>query len=88
MVLVHGTALTVDAQDSVAQAIAVRDGRIVAVGTDAQVMKLAGAKTRVDRSAWAGGDAGNDRHAQPLRGGGAEDLLSIGWTMRLASRKL
>ncbi|MFZ0289257.1 MAG: amidohydrolase [Candidatus Sulfotelmatobacter sp.] len=47
MVLVHGTVLTVDAKDSVAQAIAVREGRIVAVGTDAQVMKLAGAKTCV-----------------------------------------
>ena len=47
MVLVHGTVLTVDAKDSVAQAIAVRDGSIVAVGTDAQVMKLVGAKTCV-----------------------------------------
>jgi predicted amidohydrolase YtcJ len=47
MVLVHGTVLTVDAGDSVVQAIAVRDGRIVAAGSDAEVMKLAGARTRI-----------------------------------------
>src|SRR5258708_18311924 len=40
MVLVHGTVLTVDSKDSVAQAIAIRSGGIIAVGTDAQIMKL------------------------------------------------
>ncbi len=46
-VLIHGTILTVDAKDSVAQALAIRDGGIIAVGTDAQVMKLAGKATRI-----------------------------------------
>jgi predicted amidohydrolase YtcJ len=46
-VLVHGTVLTVDAKDSVAQALAVRGGRIVAVGADDAVMRLIGPGTRV-----------------------------------------
>jgi predicted amidohydrolase YtcJ len=47
MVLIHGTVLTVDAKDTVAQALAIRRGGIVAVGTDAQIMKLAGKTTRI-----------------------------------------
>jgi len=48
-VLVNGKVLTVDAQDSVAEAIAIRDGRIVAVGTTADIESLAGPGTdRID----------------------------------------
>jgi predicted amidohydrolase YtcJ len=39
--------VTVDAKFSTARAAAIRDGRFVAVGSDAEVMKLAGSKTRV-----------------------------------------
>jgi hypothetical protein len=39
--------LTVDAADSVAEAIAVRDGRIIAIGRDEVVSRLAGPQTRV-----------------------------------------
>jgi predicted amidohydrolase YtcJ len=42
LVLIHGHILTVDANDSVAQAIAVRHGVIVKVGTDAEVLHFAG----------------------------------------------
>jgi len=42
MVLIHGHIITVDAKDSVAQAIAVRHGVIVKVGTDAEVLEFAG----------------------------------------------
>jgi predicted amidohydrolase YtcJ len=42
LVLIHGHILTVDSQDSVAQAIAIRHGIIVKVGTDAEVLKFAG----------------------------------------------
>ena len=38
LVLIHGHILTVDAKDSVAQAIAIRGGAIVKVGTDAEVL--------------------------------------------------
>ena len=47
LVLRHGVVLTVDAKDSVAQAIAVRDGRIVAVGTDSDMTRLIGPGTKV-----------------------------------------
>ena len=39
--------LTVDAKFSVAQAVAVRDGKVAAVGSDADVLRLKGPKTRV-----------------------------------------
>jgi predicted amidohydrolase YtcJ len=42
LVLIHGHILTVDANDSVAQAVAVRHGVIVKVGTDAEVLQFAG----------------------------------------------
>src|SRR5262249_28721079 len=42
LVLIHGRILTVDANDSVAQAIAVRHGVIVKVGSDAEVLEFAG----------------------------------------------
>jgi predicted amidohydrolase YtcJ len=42
LVLIHGRILTVDARDSVAQAVAVRRGVIVKVGTDAEVLAFAG----------------------------------------------
>jgi len=42
LLLIHGHILTVDANDSVAQAIAVRHGVIVKVGTDAEVLEFAG----------------------------------------------
>lgn len=43
----HGTVLTVDEAHPTAQAVAVRGGVIVAVGSDRQVQRLKGANTRV-----------------------------------------
>src|SRR5262245_64921867 len=46
--IVHNAkVVTVDAKFTTAQAIAVRDGKIAAVGTSADVLKLKGPKTRV-----------------------------------------
>jgi predicted amidohydrolase YtcJ len=42
LILIHGHILTVDPNDSIAQAIAVRHGVIVKVGTDAEVLEFAG----------------------------------------------
>lgn len=42
LLLLHGHILTVDGSDSVAQAIAIRHGIIVKVGTDAEVLEFAG----------------------------------------------
>ncbi|HEU4673636.1 MAG TPA: amidohydrolase [Candidatus Limnocylindrales bacterium] len=46
LVLVGGSAMTMDAVRSTAEAVAVRDGRIVAVGSEAEVRHLTGPRTR------------------------------------------
>ena len=76
-VLLHGTILTVDAKDSVAQALAIRAGEIVAVGTDARMMKLVGKTTRIvdlhGRTATPGMIDSHSHYAEA----GAEDLYLI-----------
>ena len=47
LILVHGKILTVDAKDSIAQAVAIRQGKIIAVGSDKKILQLAGSKARV-----------------------------------------
>ena len=47
LILRGGTMCTLDPQRSQAQALAVRQGRIVAIGTGADVARLAGAGTRL-----------------------------------------
>ena len=51
LILLHGQVLTVDAHDSLAQAIAVRRGVILNVGSDAKVQAL-------DAAGWRGGISG------------------------------
>ncbi|CAL4868380.1 N-substituted formamide deformylase [Asticcacaulis sp. MM231] len=46
-VFLHGYVYTVDARDSVAQAVAVREGKIIYVGDDAGTKQLIGKKTQV-----------------------------------------
>ncbi len=46
LILHNATVLTVDDQDTVAQAVAVRDGTFLAVGSNAEVLRLAGPETR------------------------------------------
>ncbi|SFL72883.1 hypothetical protein SAMN03159423_3270 [Bradyrhizobium sp. NFR13] len=47
VVLTGGKILTLDGQSTIAQALAVRDGKILAVGSDAAIKPLAGPQTRV-----------------------------------------
>jgi predicted amidohydrolase YtcJ len=47
LILHHGKILTVDAHDSVAEAVAITAGKITAVGTNAQIQPLATSTTRV-----------------------------------------
>jgi len=47
LVLLNGKIITMDAKDSIAQAVAIRGGKILAVGTNAEIRKLAGGGTRV-----------------------------------------
>ena len=46
-VLLNGKILTVDRTSSIREALAIRDGRIVAAGTTADIRRLAGSTTRV-----------------------------------------
>ncbi|MGE3842302.1 MAG: hypothetical protein AB7I50_12000 [Vicinamibacterales bacterium] len=50
LVLINGKIVTVDDRFSIAQAIAVKDDRIVVVGTNADVLALAGLPMRPSRS--------------------------------------
>jgi predicted amidohydrolase YtcJ len=46
-VFVHGRVVTLDAGERVVEALAVREGRLLAVGSDAEIEKLAGPQTEV-----------------------------------------
>ena len=46
-VFLHGRILTLDATGTMVQAVAVKDGRILATGSDATIRRLAGAQTTV-----------------------------------------
>jgi predicted amidohydrolase YtcJ len=77
LVLRHGVVLTVDAKDRVARALAIREGRIVAVGSDSVVTPLIGPKTRVVDLAGRTATPGLiDTHAH-LLGGGADEIYKI-----------
>ncbi len=69
-IYVNGVVYTVDASDSVQQAVAIRDGRIMAVGSDAQIRALAGPATRtVDLAGKMMLPGLVDAHLHPLGGG-------------------
>src|SRR5438445_5081630 len=63
-ILVNGHVITVDARFSIAQAIAIKDGRFTAVGTEADIRKLAGPNTTTI-----------DLHGQTVIPGLADDHL-------------
>lgn len=70
LVLLNGRVLTVDAADHVVQALAVRDGRILAVGTDRAIERLAGPHTRrIDLQGRAATPGLIDAHAHVLDAG-------------------
>ena len=47
LIVVNGKVITLDANKPRASAVAIKDGKFVAVGSDADVRKLAGAQTRI-----------------------------------------
>jgi len=74
LVFVNGAVYTVDAARSWAQAVAVRAGRIVAVGSDADVKELTGAGTEVvDLAGRMLVPGFQDAHVHPV--GGGVDML-------------
>ena len=79
LVLIHGHILTVDANDSVAQAIAVRHGVIVKVGTDSEVLEFAGkvpGARIIDLHGHTATPGLIDTHAH-IADGGVEELYGI-----------
>src|SRR5579863_6392650 len=70
LILFHGRILTVDAQDSIVEALAIRDGNIVAVGSDRDILRLAGASTqRIDLHGQTATPGLIDSHAHIADGG-------------------
>src|SRR5215831_4182127 len=47
LLLINGKIITVDAHDTVAEAIAIREGKILATGTTAEMRKFAAANARI-----------------------------------------
>src|SRR5262245_60627083 len=47
LVVLNGKIVTVDSRSSIVEAVAIREGRIVAIGRNAEVKKLVGDRTRV-----------------------------------------
>src|SRR5271156_4843186 len=77
LILVHGKVLTVDAKDSIAQAIAIREGKIIAVGSDEDILQLAAGKARViDLLGKTATPGLIDAHAH-LAMGGVDELYSV-----------
>ena len=76
-ILVNGNILTIDSQDSIAEALAIRDGKIVAVGTDEEIEALAGPETeRIDLQGLTATPGLLDSHVH-LAYGGLNRLLQI-----------
>ena len=77
LVLIHGRILTVDANDSIAQAVAIRHGVILKVGTDAEIQALAapGAKV-IDLHGRTATPGLIDTHAH-IADGGVEELYGV-----------
>ncbi len=77
LLLFHGHILTMNPGDSIAQALAVRDGKIIAVGTDREILRLAGAATlRIDLNGRTATPGLIDSHAH-IADGGVEQLYHV-----------
>lgn len=76
-VLHHGTILTVDAKDRVVSAMAIRGGRIVALGSDKAIKAYIGKRTKVIDLAGRTATPGMiDAHAHAL-GGGIDEVANL-----------
>ncbi|MEA3105932.1 MAG: hypothetical protein QOI88_537 [Gammaproteobacteria bacterium] len=77
LVLFHGRILTLDPRDTIVQALAVRDGKIIAVGADRDILRLAGAATRrIDLRGRTATPGLIDSHAH-IADGGVEELYHV-----------
>ena len=77
LILLHGKILTVDAKDSIAQAVAISQGKIIAVGADQDIEHLATPSTKIiDLQGKTATPGLIDTHAH-LAGGGVDELYSV-----------
>jgi predicted amidohydrolase YtcJ len=77
LILFHGRILTVDSHDSIAQALAIRDGKIIAIGSDPDILRLAGAATqRIDLHGRTATPGLIDSHAH-IADAGVEQLYHV-----------
>src|SRR6185295_16843551 len=77
-ILVNGHIVTVDAKFSIAQAVAISNGRFAAVGTDAAIRKLAGpATTTIDLRGQTVIPGLADNHLHDAGGGPGVDLSRV-----------
>jgi predicted amidohydrolase YtcJ len=77
LILFHGRLLTVDSHDSIAQALAIRDGKIVAIGSDRDILRLTGAATqRIDLHGRTATPGLIDSHAH-IADAGVEELYHV-----------
>lgn len=77
LVLLHGHVITVDKTDRIAQAVAIAGATIIAVGTDAAILKLADASTtRIDLKGRTVTPGLLDAHAH-FSGGGSDRLFVV-----------
>jgi len=79
LILIHGHILTLDGKDSAAEALAVQQGVIVKVGSDAEVLEFAGKNPGIRTIDLRGATATPgliDTHAH-IADGGVSDLFSI-----------
>jgi predicted amidohydrolase YtcJ len=77
LVLFNGRILTVDPRDSIVQALAIRDGKIIAVGADRDILRLAGSATkRIDLRGRTATPGLIDSHAH-IADGGVDELYHV-----------
>ena len=77
-IYVNGKIVTVDAGDSIVQALAIKDGKILAVGSDSEIKALAGPSTRmVDLAGKTVLPGINDCHMHAALFGGIRPPLTV-----------
>jgi predicted amidohydrolase YtcJ len=85
LVLVNGKVFVADSANTIVHAIAVRGGRVVAAGTDAEARALVGPRTRVvDLGGKLVTPGFNDAHIHVGEGGGALLEVDLGGTTSMA----